>query len=145
MTFEKMQMELTSAIKEKNKEKKLVIADIINTAKYTAIEQKKKDNVTEDIVDSAILKVKKTYQEQIDTCPKDRYELLKTYQNKMSYINEYAPIMLTKDEIQRYIYIALISGAVELNKPSLMKYLMSTLKGKADGKLVNEVVTEFLK
>lgn len=144
MTLAQLQTESIKALKEGNKEKKNVINDIITNAKYMAIEQKKKDNITEDIVKAAILKTKKVCQEQIDTCPPEREDLLKIYNDRMSYINEYAPVMLTEKQILGYIYMALDSGAAEQTKPSLMRYLMPILKEKADGKLVNKVVTNFL-
>ena len=83
MTIEALQKDLATALKEKNKNKKNVIADIISTAVNMAILDKSKDNITEKIVNKAIMKVKKTCQEQIDTCPAERTDLLALYKENM--------------------------------------------------------------
>ena len=82
MTLENMQKELIKAMKSKNKIHKAVVSDVISTAKNIAIEQKCKDNISEEIVDQAILKIKKIYQEQIDTCPAERVELFEQYKER---------------------------------------------------------------
>ena len=67
MKIEKLQADMITAMKTKNKVKKEVLADMITCAKNMAIEKKQKDNISEEIVNAAILKAKKTCQEQIDT------------------------------------------------------------------------------
>ena len=103
MTLEKMQFELIKAMRSKNKIHKAVVSDVISTAKNIAIEQKCKDNISEEIVDKAILKIKKIYQEQIDTCPAERTELLEQYKERMKYIELYAPHMMTAAEVEATI------------------------------------------
>lgn len=148
MTLEKLQQELVSAMKEKNKEKKNVIAGIITASKNAAIANKCKDNITEEIINQAILKYKKELQEQIDTCPKDRTELLASYQQNLKYVEEYAPKMMSEKEICNFVYeryMELKAAGTNMNKGIMMKAVMSKLKGKADGKLINKVVTRILK
>ena len=79
MTFENLMKNLTDSMRQQNRVKKAVIADIVTCTKNMAIEKKCKDNITEEIVDAAILKCKKTCQEQIDTCPANRTDLLDMY------------------------------------------------------------------
>ena len=147
MTFEQLQKEMIKSMKEKNRVKKEVIADMITCAKNMAIAQKQKDNITEDIVTAAILKSKKVCQEQIDTCPASRPDILEGYKLCMSYIEELAPQMMSEEEIYEYV-IAIVNGYgddVEVTKKILMPILTRELKGKADGKLINKVVTEIIK
>lgn len=147
MTFEQLQNEMIKSMKEKNRVKKEVIADIITCAKNIAISQKQKDNISDDIVIAAILKSKKICQEQIDTCPQSRPDLLEGYNLCMGYINELAPPMMSETEIYNFV-ISLAnsySDEVVLTKGILMPILTRQLKGKADGKLINKVVTEVLK
>ena len=145
MNLETLQKEMINAMKEKNRVKKQVLSDIIALAKNIAIEKKSKDNVSEDMVSSAILKVQKTAQEQIDTCPSTRTDLLEEYNLYLSYMKEYAPQMMGEAEIAAEVdkVIADISGPV--NKGVIMKQLMPKLKGKADGKMINKIVEEKLK
>jgi hypothetical protein len=144
MTFEALQNELVKSMKERNRIRKNVVADIVTCAKNMAIAAGTKDNITEEIVNAAILKSKKTCQEQIDTCPTNRLDLLGMYKVCMSYIDEFAPKMMTEDEIL-YKITEIFHDDIPVNKGLIMKTIMPELKGKADGRLINKVVTELLK
>lgn len=138
-----------SAMKEKNRVKKNVIADIVACAKNMAIEEGCKDNITDAIVEKAILKSKKRCQEQIDTCPANRPDLLEAYTICMGYINEFAPKMMDEEEIKTFLIKEIINmnldGSQPWNKGMIMKNIMPKLKGKADGKLINKTVEDFIK
>lgn len=84
---------MASSMKSKNHMRKAVISDIISTAKNMAIARGCKDNISESIVQDAILKAKKTCQEQIDTCPESRTDKMAEYTEKMKYIDEFAQKM----------------------------------------------------
>ena len=151
MTFEKLMKNLTDSIKQQNRIKKAVIADIVTCAKNIAIEKKCKDNITEEIVNAAILKCKKTCQEQIDTCPANRTDLLNTYKENMKYIDEIAPKQMSENEVREFVKSELIELTQVVTEPInpkmkglIMKNIMPKLKGKADGKLINKVLTELL-
>lgn len=143
MIFEQLQSALIQAIKEKNRIKKEVIADMIACAKNMAIEKKCKDNITEEITDAAILKSKKICQEQIDTCPTNRPDLLEGFQLCMTYIDELAPKMMSEDEVRQSVK-DILAGVDMTNKGAAMKLVMPVLKGKADGKMINNIVMEVL-
>ena len=146
MTIEILQNQLIQAMKEKNRVKKEVIADMIACAKNMAIEKKCKDNITEDIVDAAILKSKKICQEQIDTCPANRPDLLEGYKLCMTYIDELAPKMMSEDEVAAAVK-ELLDASFENETPNkgvAMKIVMAALKGKADGKIINNAVNNYL-
>lgn len=148
MTFKELQNEMTKAMKEKNRIRKTVIADMIACAKNIAIEQGCKDNITEEITVAAILKSKKICQEQIDTCPANRPDILEGYKICMGYINELAPKMMSEQEIYDIVQDAFLNIAMKntpLNKGSLMKAVMPKLKGKADGKVISKIVDSVLK
>jgi hypothetical protein len=142
MTFEALQKELVKSMKSKNRVRKNVIADMITCAKNMAIEQGCKDNISEDIVTAAILKSKRVCQEQIDTCPANRPDILEAYKVCMGYIDEFAPKMMNENEVREAVK-ELLGNSVQSNKGAAMKIVMPALKGKADGKLINKVVTEY--
>ena len=77
----------------------------------------------------------------IDTCPDDRVDTLNEYKQRMSIIDEFAPKMMTEDETREFINNAITMIDV-INKGTVMKYISPQLKGKADMKLVNQIVTE---
>ena len=143
MTFEQLQAALTQAMKEKNRVKKTVIADMVACAKNMAIEKGCKDNITEEITDAAILKSKKICQEQIDTCPASRPDLMEGFQLCMTYIDELAPKMMSEDEVREAVQKIFSENEVA-NKGSAMTLVMGQLKGKADGKIINQVVSEMI-
>lgn len=148
MTFKELQNEMTKAMKEKNRVRKTVIADMIACAKNMAIEQGCKDNITDEITVAAILKSKKVCQEQIDTCPANRPDILEGYKVCMGYINELAPKMMNEQEIYNIVQDAFLNIAMKntpLNKGTLMKAVMPRLKGKADGKVISKIVDSVLK
>ena len=142
MTIIELQAKLVKAMKEQNRVKKTVIADMLTCAKNMAIEKGCKDNITDDIVDAAILKSKKMCQEQIDTCPANRPDLLEAYTVCMGYIDELAPKMMSEDEVRAAVR-NIIDKVEVTNKGAAMKLVMPELKGKADGKVINKIVSEY--
>ena len=149
MTFAELQAAMVSAMKERNRVKKEVIADMIACAKNMAIEQGCKDNITDEIVAAAILKSKKMCQDQIDTCPANRPDRLEAYNLCMTYINEFAPKMMSEKEICEFVKNEIVQFSInnrdnKFNKGAFMKIIMPKLKGKADGKLINKIVTDIL-
>ena len=139
-----------TAMKERNRVKKDVIADMVACAKNMAIEKGCKDNITDEIVKEAILKSKKRCQEQIDTCPANRPDLLEAYTICMGYINEFAPKMMSEEEVKEIIKtfivkMSLNNREVKLTKGMIMKAVMPELKGKADGRTIGKVVDDILK
>ena len=149
MTFTELQAAMVSAMKERNRVKKEVIADMIACAKNMAIEKGCKDNITDEIVAAAILKSKKMCQDQIDTCPANRQDRLEAYNLCMTYINEFAPKMMSEEEICEFVKNEIVQFSInnrdnKFNKGAFMKIIMPKLKGKADGKLINKIVTDIL-
>ena len=150
MTFKELQAAMVAAMKEKNRVKKEVIADMVACAKNMAIEKGCKDNITDEIVAAAILKSKKMCQDQIDTCPANRPDRLEAYNLCMSYINELAPKMMTEEEVLKVVKDEIVQFSInnredKFNKGSFMKFIMPKLKGKADGKVISAAVDEVLK
>ena len=147
MTIETLREQMIAAMKAGNKLKKEVISSVLSTSKNMAIEKGCKDNITEEIVSAAILKELKTANEMLDTCPSDRVEQLEEFTLRIEILKEIAPKMMDKVEIQKCIIQIAGENNIELiskNKGQLMKVVMPQLKGKADGKLVNNVVQEVL-
>ena len=147
MTTELLREQMMTAMKVGNKFTKEVLSSVLSTAKNMAIEKGCKDNITEDIINAAILKELKTANEMLDTCPSDRLEQLEEFTLRIEILKEIAPKMMDKEEIQKCIIQIAGENNIELttkNKGQLMKVVMPQLKGKADGKLVNNVVQEML-
>lgn len=134
------------AMKEKNQEKKNAIASLVDSAKKIVIDKGgDRVNIPDDIVNQVVLKELKTIKEQIDTCPADRQDLLTEFKNRYAYVEAYAPKLMSKDEILALVKEKFSDVVATKNKGQIMKNIMPELKGKADGKLINEIVEELCK
>ncbi len=143
MQFEKLQKDMVAAMKAKDKARKDAISSLISAVKKVAIDEGCRDNITEAMVDRVILKELKTVKEQIDTCPAERAELKAEYQFRYDVINEYAPSLMSADEVKVFLTEKFAEIIAAKNKGQIMKAVMSSdLKGKADGKVINQVVSE---
>lgn len=104
-----------------------------------------RDDIKGDLVDRVILKELKTAKEQIDTCPADRTDLKERVSGKICIIAKYAPSKMMEAEIKAYIEEKFADVLATGNKGQIMKAVMGDLKGKADGKLINQVVAGYCK
>lgn len=149
MTLENLQKEMILALKNKNKLRKDVLSSLVEAVKKAAIDNQCRDNIPENLVDTILLKEQKTVQEMIDTCPADRVENLAIYNEKIKIIKEFAPKLITDtDEIKTSIETILAdSNIIPLikNKGLIMRTIAPYFKGKADMKIVSQVIGEILK
>lgn len=142
MTIKELQSAMIVAMKSGEKERKSVISNLIAAVKKVAIDEGCREDIPDSMVESVILKELKSANEQIDTCPADRTELLEGYKSKVKIITEFAPKQLGADEIKAIISEKFADVIATGNKGMIMKSVMGELKGKADGKLINQVVAE---
>lgn len=147
MELKLLQNEMIKAMKAKDKMRKDTISALIGNIKTAAINENCRNDIPESLVDKVILKEKKTIQEMIDTCPADREGTLIEYCMRMSIIEEFAPKLMSEEEIREYVQsvISTVDGIDVKNKGSIMKLISPMLKGKADMKMVNQIVTEICK
>lgn len=142
MQFETLQKDMIAAMKAHDKTRKDAISTLVSAAKKIAIDEGKRDDIPEEVVDRAILKEVKSAKEQLDTCPDERAELKAEYQARYDIMQEYAPKMLSEEEIESIIKEKFADVLATGNKGQIMKAVMGELKGKADGKLINQVVSK---
>ncbi len=142
MQLETLQKDMIAAMKNHDKARKDAISSVIQAVKFVAINEGHRDDIQEDLVDRVILKELKSVKEQIDTCPAERTDLKDEYQFRYDVISEYAPKLMGADEIKAVITEKFADLVASKNKGQIMKAVMGELKGKADGKVINEVVTK---
>ena len=129
MTLEKLQKDMIAAMKARDKERKDSISSLVSAVKKVGIDNGCRDNIPEDIVDSVILKEIKSVKEQIDTCPADRTDLLDQYKARYDVFNEYAPKLLSEDEVREILTTKFADVIATKNKGQIMKTVMAELKG----------------
>ena len=145
MQLETLQKDMIAAMKAHDKQRKDAISSLISAIKKVAIDEGHREDIKEDLVDRVILKELKTVKEQIDSCPADRTDLKEEYQLRFDVINEYAPSLMSAEEVKAFIEQKFADVVASKNKGMIMKNVMPELKGKADGKVINEVVGELCK
>ena len=134
MDIKTLQKDMIAAMKARDKARKESISALIQAVKKTAIDAGCRDDIPEEMVNKVILKELKTVREQIDTCPADRTDLKEEYQARYDVMSEaeveaelkekYADVLATK------------------NKGQIMKTVMPAFKGRADGKVINQLVAK---
>ena len=142
MNIKTLQSDMIAAMKAKEKGRKDAISALVSAVKKAAIDEGCREDIPDSLVDRVILKELKTAKEQLDTCPAERTDLLEEYQLRYDVIQEYAPSLMSKEEVQVYITEKFAEIVATKNKGQIMKAVMAELKGKAVGKVINQVVAE---
>ena len=145
MKYEDIRNDMIAAMQAHDKPRKEAISGIIEAIKKVAIDEGHRDEITDEFADRIILKELKSIQEQIDTCPDSRAELKAEYQLKYDIMNEYAPKLMSADEIRTVLTEKFADVIATKNKGSIMKAVMPELRGKADGKDISKIVEELCK
>ena len=142
MTLDTLQAAMIASMKTGDKMRKVAISNYIAAIKKAAIDKGCRDNITEEFVNAELIKVKKSVQEQVDTCPETRPDLLEKYKAELEIINEFAPALISNPnrimEILRNDYTGLPV------KKDLMKFLNANYRGQMDMKAAAEVVDAYI-
>jgi hypothetical protein len=142
MDIELLRKDMVAAMKAKDKPRKEAISSLISAVKKVAIDEGCREDIPEELTNRVILKELKTVKEQIDTCPASREDLKAEYQFRYDVISEYAPKLLSADEVRAILEEKFAEVLATKNKGQIMKAVMGELKGKADGKVINQVVAQ---
>ena len=137
-----LQKDMVTAMKAKDKVRKEAISSLISAVKKVAIDEGHRDDIKPELVDQVILKELKTVKEQIDTCPAERTDLKDEYQARYDIYQEYAPKMMSAEEVEAFITEKFADIVAGKNKGMIMKNVMPELKGKAEGSVINQVVAK---
>lgn len=145
MKLKELQAAMIAAMKAKDKFRKDAISDLVSAVKKRGIDAGCREDIPDEMADEAILKELKTVKEQIDTCPAERAELLAEYQKRYEIMSEFAPKLLSAEEVAAILRERFADVLATGNKGQIMKAVMGELKGKADGKVINQVVADLTK
>ena len=142
MQFKQLQDDMIAAMKARDKVRKDAISVLLSAAKKVAIDEGCRDDISEEIVDRVILKEIKSVKEQLDSCPESREDLRSEYQARYDIFMEYAPQMMSAEEVESFITEKFAEVVASKNKGLIMKNVMPELKGKAEGAVINQVVAK---
>ncbi len=138
---------MVEAMKAKDKERKDSLSMLLSALKNAEID--KRSPLTEEEENAVVKKELKQTKETLETAPADRTDIIEEAKKRMAVYQEFAPADMTVDQIKETIQGVLkelgIEAAAPKDKGKIMKVLMPLVKGKADGKMVNEVLAEMMK
>lgn len=133
---------MVQAMKDKNKDRKDSLSMLLAALKNKAID--KREDLTEAEENEVILKEIKQTKETLDSTPENRTDIIEECKSRIAVYEEFAPKMMDEAEIKAAIEKVLADLGIETptnkDKGKIMKQLMPQVKGKADGKLVNQIL-----
>jgi uncharacterized protein YqeY len=142
---EKLNEDMKEAMKNKDKFKLSVIRMIRSSLKNIEIDQRR-ELTDQDVLDVLNREVKQRKDAMQDFEKAGREDLVEQLTQEVDVILTYLPQQLTEEEIKAIVQQTIVevgvSSKAELGK--LMGALMPKTKGRADGKLVNQIVQQLL-
>ena len=130
---------MVAAMKAKDKDTKETLSALLAALKNKAID--KRADLTEEEEVQVILKEIKQTKETLEMTPADRTDIIEECEKRIAVLEQYAPKMMDEAEIKEVIAGLGIDAPTPKDKGRIMKELMPKVKGKADGKLVNDILT----
>ena len=138
---------MVESMKAKDKDRKDSLSMLLSALKNAEID--KRAPLTDDEANAVVKKELKQTKETMDTAPADRTDIIEEAKKRMAVYQEFAPADLTPEQITEVIKGVLAELEIEAptakDKGKIMKVLMPLVKGKADGKVVNEILAGMMK
>jgi uncharacterized protein YqeY len=137
---------MQDALKAGEKPRKDALSLLLSALKAKWVD--KHADLTEEEENAVVYKEIKEAQETLDTTPADRTAIIEEAKLRMQIWGEFAPERMDEDGVRKAVAETaeeLGGGLTAKDKGRLMKALMPKLKGKADGRLVNQAVDELLR
>lgn len=144
--IEDVRSAMVAAMKAGDKERKVSLSFLLSSLKNKAID--KRADLTAEEEAQVVLKEIKQVKETLSLTPEDRTDIIAECEHRLAVLDEYAPKMMSEEDIKAVISGVLadlgITEPTGKDKGRIMKELMPKVKGKADGKLVNEIVASMM-
>lgn len=141
-----VQKQMMLAMKAKQTKRKQALSLLLSALKAKA--KDKREPLTEDEENAIIQKEIKQTRETMEAAPADRQDIKDECANMLAIYAEFAPQQMGEAQIRAAVSAVLqqlgIDKPAPKDKGPVMKNLMPQVKGKADGKLVNQIVGEML-
>ncbi len=141
--IEEVRSAMVAAMKAGDKPTKESLSMLLSALKNKAID--KRADLTEEEEIQVVLKEIKQTKETLEMTPADRADIIDECTRRIAVLEQYAPKLMDEAEIRHIINATLselgIDSPTAKDKGRIMKVLMPKVKGKADGKLVNQMIT----
>jgi hypothetical protein len=138
---EALRAAMNAARKAQDKDRTLVLGTILANLKNREIDLRRA--ATDEEVVEVLRKGIKTRREAIEQyTAAGRAELADTEQKQIAVLEEFLPPAVDPEEIRAAVRDVIAGGAKDLGK--VMGQIVPRYKGRADGKLINQIVREEL-
>ncbi|MCX6834693.1 MAG: GatB/YqeY domain-containing protein [candidate division Zixibacteria bacterium] len=143
--FEQVDKEMIKALKGGDKDRLTVLRGLKSDLKYKKIEVGAE--LTDEQALETLASAAKKRRESIEQFRAGgREDLVKNEEFELEVISSYLPKQLTEEELRQMAETAIKEVGADSPKQMglVMKALMPKIKGRADGKLVNRLISELL-
>lgn len=144
--IDEVRSDMVNAMKAGQKDTKDTLSLLLAALKNKAID--KRGDLTPEEETQVVLKEIKQTKETLELTPDERTDIIEECRHRLSVLEKYAPKMMDEDQIETVISETLSELGIDApsakDKGRIMKTLMPKVKGKADGKLVNELLTKHM-
>ncbi len=134
-------------MKAKDKARKDSLSMLLSALKNAEIN--KREPLTEEEENAVVKKEIKQTQETYEMAPADREDIRSEAAARMAVYKEFAPVDMSVEQIREVIASVLselgIGNPTAKDKGTIMKVLMPRVRGKADGKVVNETLASMFR
>ena len=144
--MEKLTADMKEVMKHGEKERLSVIRLVRGAVRQAEIDGKK--TLSDDEIIGVITKEVKMRRDSIEEFERgNRADLVEKTQAEIAILMPYLPEQLSADEVRRIVEAAVseVGATTAKDMGKVMGVLMPRVKGRADGKLVNEIVRSLLK
>ena len=138
---DRLRAAMNESRKQRDQARTLLLSTILSDVKNREIELSR--TPTDDETAEVLRRGTKKRRESVEAYEKaGRTELAATEAAEIKILEEFLPASMGADEIRTAVREAIAGGAADMGK--VMGAVMPKLKGRADGKLVNQIVREEL-
>ena len=131
--IDEVRREMMNAMKAGDKPRKEALSLLLSALKNKQID--KRAELTEEEENAVVLKEIKEAKETLESSPADRTQIIEECKKRIEVYSEFAPKMMSEDEIRSTIADVLASLGIDKPAPTdkgrIMKELMPKVKGRA--------------
>ena len=138
---ERLRAAMNQARKQRDQARTLLLSTILSDVQNREIELK--HPASDDEAAEVLRRGVKRRRESVEAYTKGgRNDLAATEQAEITILEEYLPAAVPPEEIRAAVREAIAGGAADMGK--VMGVVMPRFKGRADGKVINQIVREEL-
>lgn len=149
MLLEKLRQDLKESMKAHDAVKKSVVQMLISGIRNFEIDTR--TDITSDEEIKIVNRELKQTKESLDMAkkvPEGHEDLIEEFETKIKILQSYLPEQMSEEEVEKIVRAEVeklgLSDVSMQQKGIVMKNIMPLLRGKADGKVINDIVTKVL-